>query len=705
MGMKLRNLLLMVCLLCLASSKAQNAAVNFDGVDDYIETKYMGISGSDARTIEAWIRTTANCDPNNGGKQKVICDYGSTATGGRFTLNVLFGNRLRIEVGGSGLMGQKVVNDGKWHHVGVSYNPKNTTAPYKLYVDGKVDTSGNITTAINTASSVPFRIGARIDNVNLFEGDIDNVKVYNETLSDSMIYVNFQKEVCNYPKNLVAYYKLNEGNASGSGNSTKKTATDYISSNDGTLYNFSLSGTSSNWIAGPTLKGGVTTSNISVFECSSYISPSGKKFIISGTFKDILTNIYGCDSIITIKLVIGNVKKDINVKSCDSFVSGGGIIYRTSGAYTEKYKTWRGCDSIINYNLTINKSANSNSQIVACDSFENQKGQKFYSSGSYFDTLKTISGCDSILERKIQIYYSIIKYDTINACDTAWINNKPYTQSEQLKFNYKTIHGCDSVHLVLLKITKRKIQSFLGRGCQKFVSESGQEYTQAGYYKEYFTAISGCDSIVMYDVQLDVPYEKNDAIKGCKSILFRDSNYYESQWVQWKGKTVGGCDSIINTYLNITVLDKSVRLSHDTLFAIGSSQSLQWLNCPDYSMVPNQTYYWLKPSKNGDYAVEVTSKNCVDTSDCITLSSLVSEDISNRVFIIIPNPSNGSAMMKFSNQFSGRFKVYDIRGVIVGEGEIKNVDNVELPALLGGRYQITLMSDAGILQTLPWLVY
>jgi hypothetical protein len=536
----------------------------------------------------------------------------------------------------------------------------------------------------------------RVDNVNSFEGDIDNVKVYDVALSDSIILVNYQKEVCNYPKNLVAYYKLNEGNTSGNGNSSKKTATDYISSNDGTLYNFSLSGSSSNWIAGPSLNGGVTTSSITVFECSSYIAPSGKKFIISGTFKDIITNSFGCDSVITIKLTIGNVRKDINVKSCDSFVSGGGIVYKTSGAYTEKYKTWRGCDSTINYNVTINKSTNSISQITACDSFENQKGQKFYSSGSYVDTLKTISGCDSIVERKIQINYSLIKYDTINACDTAWINKKPYTQSEQLKFSYKTVNGCDSVHYILLNITKRKIQSKIGIGCQKFISESGMEYTEAGYYKEIFTAFSGCDSIVIYDVQLDVPFEKNDALEGCKSIFFRDSTYYESQWVQWKGKTVGGCDSTINTYLNITVPDVSVRLSHDTLYANGSSQSLQWLNCSDYSRVSNQTQYRFKPSSNGDYAVEVTLNKCVDTSNCITVSALDSKSILSESVKIIPNPSNGGLITIEAQPKISNFVLYDLKGREVLRGMLKDGKGIIDGRKIGMGYYFLVLQGEGL---------
>ena len=62
----------------LLNLNAQNKgiALNFDGIDDYVLSSYDGILDSSARTMEAWIKTTGNYDPNNGGKQGVIANYG-----------------------------------------------------------------------------------------------------------------------------------------------------------------------------------------------------------------------------------------------------------------------------------------------------------------------------------------------------------------------------------------------------------------------------------------------------------------------------------------------------------------------------------------------------------------------------------------------------------------------------------------------------
>ena len=102
-------------------------ALSFDGTDDYVLTTAQGASGNSARTIEAWVKTTANCIPGaGGGVQQTIVDWGVFATSSRFTFNLLWANAPRLEVGGNGLSGVTAVNDGYWHHVAVVYDPNAT---------------------------------------------------------------------------------------------------------------------------------------------------------------------------------------------------------------------------------------------------------------------------------------------------------------------------------------------------------------------------------------------------------------------------------------------------------------------------------------------------------------------------------------------------------------------------------------------------
>lgn len=315
---------------------AQNG-LHFDGVDDHIQTTYTGISGSAARTVEAWIKTSATAISN----QQVITDWGSMSTGTRFTMNLLWGNSIRLEAGGNGLSGTTPVNDGNWHHVAAVYDPLATNS-ISLYIDGVLEVAGNLTVTINTASSVALKIGERLDGVNNFEGIIDEVRIWDIARSATEIANNFNEKFCSLPQNLVAYYSLNHGIANGA-NAGVTMAIDGVSGNNGTLTNFALSGSTSNWVTGPVLVGSSTTSTISATECNEYISPSGKVWTSSNTYIDTISNVAGCDSVITVMLTINNV---------DNTVSQSGVVLTAN----ETNSTYQWLDCTAGYSSILNET-------------------------------------------------------------------------------------------------------------------------------------------------------------------------------------------------------------------------------------------------------------------------------------------------------------------------------------------------------------
>ncbi len=245
------KLLIIFFFIGLSIINAQNG-LHFDGTNDFIQTNITPVSGSGARTVEAWIKTTALCDPNNSGSQRVIVDWGSTANGSRFTVNLLWSNSIRLEVAGNGISGTIPVNDGNWHHVAAVYDPT-ATNKVSLYIDGVLNVSGNLTVAVNTSTSVKMRIGQRVDGINHFNGSIDEVRVWNIARTAAQIQADMNTEYCATQTGLVAYYQLNNGTAGGS-NSGLTTATDSSGNNySGTLNNFALTGATSNYVTGATL--------------------------------------------------------------------------------------------------------------------------------------------------------------------------------------------------------------------------------------------------------------------------------------------------------------------------------------------------------------------------------------------------------------------------------------------------------------------
>ncbi|WP_330444512.1 fibronectin type III domain-containing protein [Flavobacterium sp. C4GT6] len=249
----LKGALFTFLLMSSLSAEAQNNALYFDGINDYIQTDYAGISGNGARTVEAWIKTDKNSLPANqgGDGQSVIVDWGSLGTGTRFTFNILFNNAIRLEAQGNGISGTIAVNDNLWHHVAVVYDPT-ATNKVKLYVDGVLDVEGNLTVSVFTGSATDVRIGGRIDSSNYYEGAIDEVRIWNVARTQTEIQANMDAAFCGPQDNLQAYFQFNEGaaEADNTGVTTvyDSTQNDY----EGTFNGLALTGTTSNFVAGDT---------------------------------------------------------------------------------------------------------------------------------------------------------------------------------------------------------------------------------------------------------------------------------------------------------------------------------------------------------------------------------------------------------------------------------------------------------------------
>jgi hypothetical protein len=312
---------------------AQSNALNFDGIDDHVLTTFQGPTGNQARSVEAWIRTTANADPNNGGVQKVIMDWGNMATGSRFTFNLLFFNGLRIEVQGSGLNSTRALNDGLWHHVAAVYDPSLTTQQFKLYIDGLLDTAANLPTPVNTSNLNSLRLGRRLDGIHHFEGEMDEIRCWNVALSAAQILNSYNNEFCNLPAGLAAYYTLNAGIAGGS-NISEITAFDRVANNHGTLQNFALVGSTSNWVAG-IVNSPVTVDTLQITACDAYTSIGGTLITSSGVIIDTLLSANGCDSL---------VRQEVTIPVVNTSISLSQLILSAQSPLATAYQ-WLDCDN------------------------------------------------------------------------------------------------------------------------------------------------------------------------------------------------------------------------------------------------------------------------------------------------------------------------------------------------------------------------
>lgn len=135
---------------------------------------YKGIPSNNARTVEAWIKTSV--------RGKEIASWGVNATGQKFSFRTENNGYLRLEINSGFVVGSVDVTDDKWHHVALVFSG-NSTANVKFYVDGVLNTNTNVNNIpINTGSSLNFQLSNGFHG-RYFDGIIDDVRIWSSALS------------------------------------------------------------------------------------------------------------------------------------------------------------------------------------------------------------------------------------------------------------------------------------------------------------------------------------------------------------------------------------------------------------------------------------------------------------------------------------------------------------------------------------------
>ena len=87
-------------------------------------------------------------------------------------------------------------------------------------------------------------------------------------------------------------------------------------------------------------------------------------------------------------------------------------------------------------------------------------------------------------------------------------------------------------------------------------------------------------------------------------------------------------DSLVTLYLEIQVVEIGLDQVGSTLSVTADSGTFQWVECPDYDIIPGATDSTFTPTQNGHFAVIVTKNGCTDTSACYPINNIGVEVIS-----------------------------------------------------------------------------
>ncbi len=307
----------------------------------------------------------------------------------------------------------------------------------------------------------------------------------------------------------------------------------------------------------------------------------------TGVYRDTLTSINGCDSIVVLNLTVAQFKEDSLTRI---ICTGQSIIigvhtYNQTGIYRDTIPTST-CDSIVILNLKVEPAKKDSTTKIICQGQSVTSGGNIYNqTGIYRDTLATAT-CDSvvILNLRVEPFKKDSTTKTICAGQSATSGGNEYNQTGI----YRDIIGtatCDSIVILNLKVEPEKKDSITRIICAgQSVTSGGNVYNQTGIYRDTLATVT-CDSIVILNLRVE-PFKKDSTTKTicAGQSVTSGGNIYTQTGIYKDTIATAACDSIVT--LNLTVIPATaINITANPLI-VDSGDVVQ------LTTVPASSYLW-----------------------------------------------------------------------------------------------------------------
>ena len=452
-----------------------------------------------------------------------------------------------------------------------------------------------------------------------------------------------------------------------------------------------------------TINSPVTSTEV-VTACGSYTWIDGNTYTSSDTSASItLIASNGCDSVVNLDLTIIPPANGIDsVTACGSYTWIDGNTYTSNNSTAVDTLTGsNGCDSIVTLNLVIANTYATTDVITACSSYTWINGNTYTAStDTVTTTLSAANGCDSIVTLDLTINSPVTSTEVVTACGSyTWINGNTYTSNTITTDTLIASTGCDSIVTLDLTINSPSIATETVSACDFFTWINGITYTSNNNTDSVlFIASNGCDSILYLNLTILQSKSSIDSVEACNSFTWINGVTYlsDNNNASVTFTAQNGCDSVVYLDLTISNINTSVQSSGDTLVAPPNQTVYQWMRCEtgSYSPIAGATSNTFTPTSKGQYAVRIVNGACTDTSSCVFFSGLGMNE-SKLSIKIYPNPSKGILNIKSDILFIG-IKIYDSSGREVFDSKIEQPSeeiSLNLENLKSGFYSIQLIGE------------
>ena len=273
----------------------------------------------------------------------------------------------------------------------------------------------------------------------------------------------------------------------------------------------------------------------------------------------------GCDSIVTLKLLVNPIHNDtVNVEICEGeYFNEYGFHENTPGIYTHSEQNQYGCDSIFSINLRVNPVYD----YVIHDTICYQPTYSGY--GFYIDDIQNIqhsetrtnsrqsvSGCDSIVTLEL----------FVNPIDTSYISEsiiegqyydfygQHLSQTGRYYNTLQSSHNCDSVICLDLIVYMNARTEFYDTICSnERYTDNGFDTNRTGVYYQNLRTIHNADSVVVLHLMVHPTYNDTVNVEICEGEYFNEYGFHENTpgIYTHSGHSQYGCDSIFSINLRV----------------------------------------------------------------------------------------------------------------------------------------------------------
>jgi hypothetical protein len=219
-------------------------ALNFDGTNDCVAITNCGAAtpffpGGDAITVEYWFKGASNQSA-----VRLQPDGGIYIVAGWNGMHILSndGELNGISVGGD-------ATDGNWHHVAMSWQ-RNTPNGFKSYLDGQLVDQRNSSDTPLPVVNTGMYLGAYNGNSEFMSGTLDEVRIWTVARTGAEIQQSYCSDLSGPQTGLLHEFLFDHGDAGNDNTGIDVVENTVNADAPGLLKNFTLNGSTSNWVQG-----------------------------------------------------------------------------------------------------------------------------------------------------------------------------------------------------------------------------------------------------------------------------------------------------------------------------------------------------------------------------------------------------------------------------------------------------------------------